>query len=476
MKQKQHLRNGLTRRCLLKCGFCGGMAAGLSSAFALGGCGKPPRTDKAGSPNVLLISLDTVRRDHCSIYGYERATTPNLAVFAEQGTSFDLAYAPSSTTAPTHATVFTGLYPVAHRVVKNGLVLSAEHETLAEILNTEGYQTASIVSSFVLHSKFGYGQGFEYYDDDFPRSEATMEWDGWKGHEVKGGFDRRADHTTNRAIHWLRRRRDSNRPFLLFVHYFDPHNPYKPPGPFASRFASGEASDDSLEKNIGLYDGEIAFTDQEVARLLAALEQAGLDEDTLVVVFSDHGEGLMNHGHMYHGVRIYEESVRVPFLLRWPGRIPESRLLSAPVSLIDLLPTVLELVGVESEGRSFQGRSLAASICGDVPLEPEQPIYLYRRHYEEGRVQGIPVAGEKFGIRVGEWKYIEGVEENTRELFNLSSDPAEKTNLYVTSTEKAAELASRLREWKRSHVKKILAQPSISEEDLARLRSLGYTD
>jgi len=467
------LNGGMTRRELLKYGLYSGLASGMSLNLCLSGCGKRSR-GKDERPNILLISLDTVRRDHCSTYGYERATTPNLAVVAKQGTSFDLAYAPTSTTGPTHATIFTSLYPIAHGVVKNGLILSAKHETLAEILRRTGYQTCSIVSSFVLHSKFGYAQGFTHYDDSFPHPESTVKLQAWDGHHVEEAFDRRAYYATSRAIRWLKERRDPNRPFFLFVHYFDPHDPYTPPGVFAGRFAPGEASEDSLEKNIGLYDGEIAFTDQEVGNLLSSLEWIGLEDETLVVVFSDHGEGLMDHGHMNHGVDIYEEAVRVPLLFRWPNRVPQGRVTSAPVGLVDLAPTILDLVGIGAGGGSFQGRSLAGSISGETALDPERPIYLYRRHCEEGYRQDVWVKGEKFGIRAGVWKYIEGREEGTKELFNLESDPRETTNLYDAAPEKADELGSQLEGWVRAHMRARSVQGRIPKEDLSRLRKIGY--
>jgi arylsulfatase A-like enzyme len=237
--------------------------------------------------------MDTVRRDRCSVYGYKRDTTPNLSMFAEQGASFDLAYAPMSTTGPSHATMFTSLYPIAHGVVKNGLKLSQEHDTVAKHLNTHGYQTAAVVGSFVLDSKFGYAQGFSSYDDDFELAKSTAPKSHWKGPRLDKGFDRRADDTTQRAIDWLKKQRRSTHSFLLFVHYFDPHDPYVPPEPFLSQFAPDKKHPTRLENEIGWYNGEIAFTDHEIGKLLEVLKQMGAEEDTLVVITSDHGEGLM---------------------------------------------------------------------------------------------------------------------------------------------------------------------------------------
>jgi arylsulfatase A-like enzyme len=466
----------LTRRKFLKKSAVASAitAAGVSSGLWLGGCGKRPQ---GKMPNIILISMDTTRRDHCSTYGYERDTTPSLRAFAEKGTSFDLAYAPTSTTGPTHATVFTSLYPIGHQVLKNGLELSGEHETLAEILSANGYQTASIVSSFVLHSKFGYAQGFASCDDKFQLGEATVRVNSWEGHQLGGAaFDRRGDYTTGRAINWLENHRDSARPFFLFVHYFDPHDPYRPPEPFATAFALAGPFPPRTQKAVNLYDAEIAFTDHEIGKLLESVKQLGLDGETLVVLFSDHGEGLMQHRHMAHGVNIYEEAVRVPLLFRWPGYIERDRLLSNPVELTDLMPTILDLTGITPTVRSFHGRSLAESLCGRSRLDMERRIYTYRRRYKEGIVWQTRVKGEKFGVRAGPWKYIEGKEEKTKELYNLEDDPLELKNLRGTLSEKVAEFSSHLKEWKKAHSMASSVSSEISQEDVLRLKSLGYVE
>ena len=465
----------LTRRKFLKKSAVASVftAAGISSGVWLGGCGKRPREKM---PNIILISMDTTRRDHCSIYGYERDTTPSLRAFAEKGTSFDLAYAPTSTTGPTHATIFTSLYPSAHQVLKNGLELSQEHETLAETLSAHGYQTASIVSSFVLHSKFGYAQGFASYDDDFQLSEATIYEKYWEGHQIDGPFDRCADYTTRRAIEWLKYHRDSARPFFLFVHYFDPHYPYHPPQQYANLFTLKKVFSTPEQRAINLYDAEIAFTDQEIANLLESVKQMGLEDETLVVIFSDHGEGLMQHGHLTHGANIYEEAVLVPLLFRWPGYVERDRLLRGPVELTDLMPTILDLIGITPANRSFHGRSLAASLCGRNRLDMERRVYTYRRHYKGSIVENTWVKGEQFGFRTGPWKYIEGEEEKTKELYNLADDPLELRNLCGALSEKVAEFSSHLKEWKKAHSMASSVSGEIPQEDLLRLKSLGYVE
>jgi arylsulfatase A-like enzyme len=456
------LRSTLGARLIL----LGGVAAATIA------CGTRVPETPSSRPNLLLITIDTTRADHCSAFGYEKDTTPRLESFAAEATLFRQAYSHTATTAPTHATLFTSLYPLAHHVTKNGVVLGDDHATLAEILAGRDYRTAGIVSSYVMERRFGLGQGFAEYQDRFVPEESTRQRERWAGHQVaEGEFDRRADHTTDRAIRFLEEA--GERPFFLFVHYFDPHAPYTPPEPFASRFAAGDEAS-RVERAIGRYDGEIAFTDEQIGRLLDALARRGLERDTLVVIVADHGEGLMTHGHMKHGVHIYEEAVRVPLLVRWPGRVPAGRVVDAVVALVDLGPTLLELLGAPVEGQPFQGRSLAAAFRGEEPFDSRREIFLQRRHYDGGIYNGTYAEGEKFGVRAGSWKYIVGEEEETRELFDLSEDPGEARNLHDDFPEVAARLAARLEEWRRRHARAGEAPPPIPDEEAERLEALGY--
>jgi arylsulfatase A-like enzyme len=429
---------------------------------------------EAGPPNLLLITLDTTRRDHCSVYGYERETTPNLERVAAEGVRFALAYAPSSTTAPSHATLFTSLHPITHRVLRNGRVLLPLHETLAERVRERGWVTAGFVSSFVLAERFGYAQGFETWDDDFDPATATTNRKAWQVGDDVVAVDRRGDATTERVLAWLEKDGDESRPFFLFVHYFDPHAPYVPPSELASRFPPADGPSPGLRAQVARYDAEIAFADQQVGRLLAALDRLGLAADTLVAITADHGEGLMQHGLMGHGAQLYEEQVRVPLLLRWPGHLPAGRVIEDAVSLIDLAPTLLELAGVPSADGNMQGRSLASLLAGSASLDPERPIFLYRREFEPGQVEGRRVAGEKYGVRLGDFKLVLGPEEGTRELFDVLHDPREREELAAAEPARAAELEKRIADWLAESKREMTAPDAVSEEDLERLRALGY--
>lgn len=434
-------------------------------------------------PNVLLVTLDTVRTDHLSLHGYARDTAPSLARVAEQGVRFDLAYAAASSTLPSHATLFTSLPPRAHGVVKNGLPLAADLDTLPERLRARGAQTAAIVSSFVLDRRFGLDQGFDHYEDDFRAGEGSYVPPGrrWRGFDVGESFDRRANFTTDRAIAWLDGARDPARPFFLFVHYFDPHDPYDPPEPWKSRFARAPGAAPSLADAllrrdlVDAYDGEIAFTDAEVGRLLAHLAARGLERDTLVVVTADHGEGLGQHGVVGHAVNVYEEAVRVPLVLRWPGRLPAGGVVAEPVDATDVLPTLLELLGLPA-APDDAGRSLACAARGERCLDAEHAVFTHRRPYEKPAVEdGMRVHGELFAVRRGRWKWIEGDLDGTRELYDLVEDPHERANVATRESARAEALSNAIREHRAAHPARATAA-EIAPDDRERLRALGYAD
>lgn len=434
----------------------------------LAGCGAPEGQEPPRS--LLLVVVDTLRADHTSAYGYARDTTPQLARLAAEGARVETAYAPSATTGPSHAALFTGRHPRSVGVRRNAVPLPDGVATLAERLTDAGLETAGIVSSFVLHRRFGFDRGFAAWDDRFDRQRATVRHRRFEGHALEEGFDRRASDTTDRALRWLARAR--GRPYFLFVHYFDPHEPYVPPAPYAGRFAA--EPDASLRAQAAaLYDGEVAYTDAELGRLLAGLDKLGLDGETLVVVTADHGEGLFDHGHLFHDVFLYEEAVRVPLVLRGPG-VKAGRVLPGPVTLLDLFPTLLELLGLSAPA-GLPGRSFAAALAGGPPSGAARAIVLERRVFTSERVGTIPVRGEKLAVREGRWKYIEAPEEERRELYDLESDPRERVNLAEREPARAAALAERLARWRRDTP---AAPPaaSVSPEDAERLEALGYVE
>lgn len=459
-------------------------AAIVLAAAALGSltsCSKGRDEPTAPLPNLLLISIDTLRADHTSIHGYVRDTTPNLARLASGGAVFETAYAPVPSTAPTHASLFTGTRPSTHGLRKNGRPLAEGSLTLAEMLATRGYQTAGVASSFVLDGRFGFGQGFDTWLDDFDPEHASVSVDEWMGFPVPRGFDSRADATTRRALRWLWVERDPDRPFFLFVHYFDPHAPYEPPAGFDAKLPAvpGPDSDpqpgplSQLQRD--RYDAEIAFVDQEVDRLLRGIEALDLPGAVLTVVTADHGEGLMDHGIWRHGLEVYEEAVRVPLVFRWDGEIQAGLRIPGPVELVDVVPTVLDLLGIEEHGASFDGRSLAGALREGEPLPADRAVLLYRSHYEPGIVEGIPVAGELFAIRQGRWKLIEHTAGPEPELYDLATDPGETRNLRDATPDEVERLSAAVAKWRSGGAADDPA-PAISGETRRALEALGYAE
>lgn len=467
------------------------LATIVLAALAATSCGPDTRELRARDerPNILIVSLDTTRADHLSAYGYARPTSPRLEQLAEEGVRFESAYAPSATTGPTHASLFTALPPMAHDVRKNGQPLAEALPTLAERLSATGFETAGVVSSFVLSERFGFAQGFDAWDEDFSQATAPEGVTVWEGLEIEGKFYGSAEDTTRRALGWLDARAHPDRPFLLFVHYFDPHDPYTPPPGFSPPFEAGPKAALKQVRTTFLYDWLLAFTDAQMGALLDGLGERALEDDTLVVVLGDHGEGLMDHGHAYHGAQIYEEAVRVPFVARWPGRIAGGAVVETPTSISDLAPTLLAILGEPTGDLAPGARERRNRLLGEAGEEPLEPVFFYRRHYEAAELPGgIEVVGEQFGVREGRWKLIDAPEEDRTELYDLVADPDERVDLSKVEPERMAALQAHLAAWRAEaerHREAWQAEaglgPSgkeavLDEEARARLEALGYVE
>lgn len=437
-------------------GWRGAALVGLV-ALAAAGCGGRSR-GAAERPNVLLITLDTVRADHLSMEGYDRPTAPILAGLARAGFRFERAYSPMPATGPAHSTLMTGRFPRDHGVLRNGVPLPASAETLAERLRDAGYRTAAVVSGYPLVARFGLDQGFSAYEDDFPAETASIPRGRWEGQAMAGAYDRRGDATAERALAQLRTLAEARRPFFLFVHFFDAHHPYAPPRPYADAFAS-ERPDE-----VDDYDGEIAFADAQIGRLLDALRAAGALERTLVVVTSDHGEGLGDHGVARHGSVVYDEALRVPLLFSWPGRLAHGTS-AAGVSLADVAPTVLELAGLEARAaRGDDGLSLAPLLRGAggfparrLPLEAEHSLRRTQRAATDGRL-----------------KLVENPAGTSprRALFDLAVDPHELSDVLAQRAADAARLEGALP----PPPDRIPSVLHLEPEDTEALRALGYVN
>ncbi len=422
--------SGMLRGCVARV-----LVLALAGGLVACGGGKRP-----GVENVVLISLDTTRADHLGCYGASTGATPHLDALAGRGVRFARAVSPVPITLPAHASMLTGMIPPVTGVHDNmNYRLRADVTTLAEMLGGRGMATAGFVSAFVLDHRFGLGQGFATFDDTFDNPVRT-----------DFGVERRGEETAEHAVHWLRSH--AARPFFLFVHLYDPHAPYDPPEPFASRF-----DDDP-------YTGEIAAADAAAGKILAALDELGLRERTLVVVAGDHGEMLGDHGEPTHTYFVYEKALEVPLIMAGPG-IGAGRIVAPRVGLVDIVPTVCGLLGLDPPA-GVQGRDLSAWIEGGAPGEDDTPYYC------ESVTPTRYGANPLLGMMAGRWKYI----RTTRpELYDLEADPEETRNLFDPQNEVARRLQREL-----SRV--LAARPAgaaashaaLSAEEEAKLRSLGY--
>jgi choline-sulfatase len=400
-------------------------------------------------PNVLLVTFDTLRADHASCCGYLRATTPRLDRLATEGTLFCHAYCTVPACAPSHASILTGQYAAAHGLVKNGDVLQRGRATLAKRLQAVGYATAAVVSSFLLSARFGLNSGFDLYDDELPPQYSSYPVSSYGGLTFSGGFDRRADAATARAITWLVRERPRRRPFFLWVHLFDAHAPYNAPPPHDRLFTSSTGMPTDAW-SVPAYDGELHFADESLGQLLDALDADGLAARTIVVVVSDHGEGLGQHDVERHGTQLYEEAVRVPVVLSWPGHIRAGQSLTAPISLVDLAPTLLDLAAVPAQPPAMAGRSLARVLRGEEQPDAERPLFLRGGSDAAAEKQGSTADGSRYGVRLGSYKLIATPGSGTPELYDLATDPDERHNVAAEQADRASRLAAMLEEWVRS--------------------------
>lgn len=350
-----------------------------------------------GKPNVLVVTLDTVRADHLSPYGYTRIKTPNLEKLAAEGVLFENAFAAIGATGPSHTTLWTGRGTWSHGVLLNGVPAPAELPTLAEGLRDAGYRTGAFVSAYVLEAKIGLDRGFTVYDDDLSGARGSaallpvrLYAATYRHFFPDAILERRGGDTTDLALDWLRRG-PADRPWLLWVHLFDAHGPYAPPPPYDAMYHAGDGRDPAvhsmekvtniawyLERSlagvtdldwvIAQYDGEISYLDAQLGRLLDAVEASGQADNTLVVVLADHGESLGEHGVWFnHGDDLYDPTLRIPLMMRWTGRLPAGARVPGVVEMVDVLPTLGELLGInvpEGDGRSRVGAWESEAVTG----------------------------------------------------------------------------------------------------------------
>jgi len=409
---------------------------------ALYGCARPDR------PNVLVVTVDTLRADRLGCYGFGVAHTPAIDRLASEGVRCTDAATSAPITLPAHSSIMTGLYPPAHGVRDNGnYALAPEAVTLAERLRAAGYRTGAFVSAAVLTRRYGLDQGFDVYDDDLWAEDEP---------ELFMIRERPAARTVDRALAWLDdwRQHARRQPFFMWIHLFDPHQPYEP------------RSIDLVALAPTPYDAEIAEADRGVGRLVEWLQQERLLDDTLVVLTADHGESLEEHGEPTHGIFIYDATIRVPLIWRLPRVFAEGTTYRGPVRHIDIVPTVLAALGL-SGGEVTQGTNLLAALQGRTP-----PIDVAQ--YFEARLaeEGFGMA-PLFGVRHQGYKWIQAPRS---ELYDLRRDPRELTNLYPQDAAAARPLEDELKAVTASSTQRALTAPTrqIDRETEEMLRALGY--
>jgi arylsulfatase A-like enzyme len=381
-------------------------------------------------PNLVLIVVDTLRADHLGCYSYKGIETPHVDDLAAGGVLVENAVTNVPLTLPSISTIMTSTLPPTHGVHYNeGFALDDSALTLAEILHGEGYQTRAVVGAVVLDSVNGISQGFDRYDDDF--GEFTAYQPHVKIVESQlSHTQRRAREVTDLGLRLV----DSmvkERPFFLFLHYFDPHSPYDPPPPYSP--AENDLNEGPGEAITRLYDGEIAYTDAEIGRLIDGLRERHLVENTLIVLTADHGEGLGEHGEKSHGYLTYEGTMHVPLIYSMPGRLPANVEFSGLAPHVDIVPTILDILEIRWKGKY--------DLCGDS-LFPFRDGKGARFTYFEAAMTYIVFDWCALrGIRGARWKYISAPRE---ELYDLTSDPRERDNLIDVEPEVADSMRERL--------------------------------
>jgi arylsulfatase A-like enzyme len=469
MARKQNLHNALTRRELLKYGLYGGLAASLSGTLPLGGCSKRGRGNRY---NVVLISIDTLRADHVSCYGYKHATTPNIDRLAGQGHLFSNAYTTIPSTLPAHASLFSSLYPRQLATRRNGEKTPAKATTLAETLESAGYATAAFVSTSIMNARYGLDQGFQTYNDVGKQTTRT------------------AEETLAKATIWLENHKDES--FFLFVHFFDPHTFYHAPDFFREKFGapdrpmppkrgfiqnSSQFTTEVIGKTIAAYDAEIAYADWALGRLMQTLEHLDLNENTLIVLLSDHGETLdelaTRYGYFFdHGEFLYVHQLQIPMVIRMPAMVSQEIGIVHidTVSIADIMPTILELLQIEPL-TSIAGLSLLPILHGEKVSHG--PVFSERQTFE--RAPKPYLRGDDYSIIEGKWHFIFSTVRDS-ELYNLLDDASEVSNLRH-EREKTKTLKGKLYKWLKQ-VKPLFGPSKFetNKEALEQLRSLGYVE
>lgn len=425
----------------------------LLAAIAMGEAATAP-------PNVILITLDTTRADRMGFLGSKRGLTPGLDELARQSVVFTHAYSQVPLTTASHATILTGTYPQFHQVEDFGLPLAADLPYAPDIFRAKGYRTAAFVGSLVLdpetRSAPGFDRGFDHYEAGFHRRRV--------GEDRYDSIERRGGEVIGRTLEWLTHHHDD--PFFVWIHLYDPHDPYDPPEPYRTRYAAAP------------YDGEIAYTDAAVGQFLNWLRLRGLYDNSLIAVMADHGEALGEHGEATHGIFLYDETIHVPLLFKFPQERSAGARVDARARLVDVLPTILQAVNI-AVPPAVQGQSLLPLVksdaSGHAKLAPGKPSAAPpdRPAYAESDYPQRTFGWSSLrSLRTGKYLYVQAPR---KELYDHSADPKEEHNLAGASAAVAGTLDGQLNTLRQKtsttkEAPKAAFDPGLQE----RLNALGY--
>jgi arylsulfatase A-like enzyme len=419
----------------------------------------------SSGPNFILISVDTLRADHLGCYGYFRNTSPNIDKFAKEGILFRNCVGISSWTLPSHLSMLTGLYPISHGANTRRDKLIDKVLTLPEALKDKGYVTAGFVSGYFVSSEFGYKQQFDIYDERYLASFKDIT----------------SDKINEAAISWLKQ--NFSKKFFLFIHYYDVHFDYIPPPPYNVMFDANYQGDltgkkyykkasitdkRDLEHMIALYDGEIRWTDSHIGKLLEEIERLGVDNRTVIILTSDHGDEFLEHGRKGHGNNLYETTIHTPFILKIPGG-EKGVIRDDPISPVDIMPTLLALAGVHIKVE-LDGRDL-------TNLEDKKRAIFSELNFKSHIYRDINI---QKSIRLGRYKMIFDFLRGEQKFFDLKEDPQEKENLMNSESsshiETKKELAEKFFKWLKVREEKQERAVKVELDDVTKkqLKSLGY--
>ena len=452
---------------------------GLIVFSALAGLSaEPPAAETR--PNILLITVDTLRADHLSCYGYHLKTSPIIDELARDGVRFENAYSPIPLTGPSHTSLFTSRFPQEHGARINGYAVPKDSKwlSLPQILRRFGYRNAAFVSAWPLTSRLTHlDRWFDRYDEDLSRKYQVF------------NSSRYAEDVTPLAVSWLEENRAG--PFFLWVHYFDPHSPYNLREDFAEPESSGhpnstrEPLNREMANRIKKYDSEIGYADFHIGKLLARLDKLGVQESTLVVLTSDHGESLGEHGYVGHGRQLTQGIVRIPMIMRYPARLPAGKVIPGNVSLLDATPMILDLaLGGQTYRElptSFAGRSQAAAMTGQERI-PQRPIryitFAGKKGWMPRWLSHMWVSPDEGPLRVGQslgsQKMVWDPTGRSLSVFNIDEDPFEMSPLVLSHKDAQYSATARpLGQWFKA-TDLAAGDSKLTKRDLEVLKTLGY--